>query len=476
MGDTCCSFLIYSIPLYLLIALGYYKLFEKAGEKGWKGFVPLYNFFVILKIIGKPAWWIIFILIPLVNLFAYCIITADLLKSFGKNRFHEQALAVLFGFFYLPYLGFKKEVVYLGPASTLPKVQKTPVQEWTDAILFAVIAATLIRWAFLEAFVIPTPSMEKSLLVGDYLFVSKINYGPRTPKTPLQVPLTHQKIWLTDIPSYSTLIQLPQYRFPGLQKVKNNDVVVFNYPNDNEYPTDLKTNYIKRCMGIAGDSIEVRGLQVYVNGKPAPNPPEMQFRYFVFTDDILNERFFRKMEIAKPETTPFGYVLYTTEKTAQKLRETPGITKVEIPLTPKGDQDPEIFPNILGHNPKKFIWNKHNFGPLWIPKKGATIKIDSNMVILYGSTIIKYENLKEAEIRGNSLVIDGKEVKEYTFRQNYYFMMGDNRDNSADSRYWGFVPEDHIVGKALFIWMSKDPNPEHWYNIVRWNRLFNLIK
>jgi signal peptidase I len=472
MEDNYSGFLIYIIPVYLLISLGYFKLFEKANEAGWKGFVPVYNFMTILKIIGKPSWWIALFFIPLVNIFVYIIVTADLIRSFGKNRFHDQAFAVLFGFIYLPYLGFKKELTYLGPASTLPKAKKTPSQEWTDAILFAVIAATLIRWAFLEAFTIPTPSMEQSLLVGDYLFVSKINYGPRTPKTPLQVPLTHQKIWGTNIPSYSTLIQLPQYRLPGLQKVKNYDVVVFNWPPEEEYPTDLKTNYIKRCMGIGGDTIQVKELQVYINGKPAANPPEMQFRYFIQTDDVLNKNFFKKLNISEPpQIFPNGYFVFTTEKTAEKLKGMSGIKQVILSKRPVGDPEPRIFPNS-----SKFNWNEDNFGPLWIPKKGATIKMDSSNVIIYGSTITLYENLENVEVKGDKLLIDGREVKDYTFKQNYYFMMGDNRHNSLDSRFWGFVPEDHIVGKALFIWLSIDKDPEHWYTKVRWNRLFNIIE
>jgi signal peptidase I len=472
MEDTCCGFLIYLIPFYLLTAVGYFKLFEKAGEQGWKGFIPIYNFLFILKIIGKPTWWIILFFIPLINIIAFIIITADLMKSFGKNRFHEQAMAVLFGFIYLPYLGFKKDERYLGPASTLPKVKKTPGQEWTDAILFAVIAATLIRWALLEAFTIPTPSMEKSLLVGDYLFVSKVNYGPRTPKTPLQVPFTHQKIWGTNIPSYSTLIQLPQYRLPGLQKVKNYDVVVFNWPPEEEYPTDLKTNYIKRCMGIAGDTLQVKDLQVYINGKPAVNPPKMQFRYLVKTADVLSKNFFKKLDITDYQPLMNDeYFIYTTDETAEKLKSMDGIKQVVLSKRPAGEAEPRIFPNS-----SKFIWNEDNFGPLWIPKKGATIKMDSNNIILYGTTISKYENLDNASVEGDKLMIDGKEVKEYTFKQDYFFMMGDNRHNSLDSRYWGFVPEDHIVGKALFIWLSIDKDPEHFYNTIRWKRLFNIIK
>jgi signal peptidase I len=353
-----------------------------------------------------------------------------------------------------------------------PKKAKTKSKEWFDAILFAVIAATLIRWLFLEAFTIPTPSMEKSLLVGDFLFVSKVNYGARTPKTPLQVPLTHQKIWGTNIPSYLTWIQLPQYRLPGLSEVKRNDVVVFNYPVEFEYPTDLKTNYIKRCIAIAGDTIQVKDMQVYVNGTAAENPPKAQYRYFAITSEPLAKTF-RKMGITEFQSIQNGFFLWTTPDIAEKLKQNSDIKQVILSKRPANDPEPRIFPNA-----SKFPWNEDNFGPLWVPKKGATIKLDSNNLLIYGSVIANYENNDEIEYidKDNKLMISGKPATEYTFKQDYYFMMGDNRHNSYDSRFWGFVPSDHVVGKALFIWLSVDPDPEKWYKKIRWERLFNVIR
>ena len=352
---------------------------------------------------------------------------------------------------------------------TKEQPKKSKIREWVDAIVFAVIAATFIRWIFLEAFTIPTPSMEKSLLVGDFLFVSKIHYGARTPQTPLQLPLTHQKIWWTDIPSYLSWIQLPTYRLPGISSVKRYDVVVFNYPPEFEYPTDLKTHYIKRCVGLPGDQIEVRDLQLYVNGQPAENPAKMQFRYFVITDQAINERIFKKYDISDYQLIPGGYVIWTLPETAEELKSLGFIKQVVISKMPIGKTQFRIFPDTI------YNWNEDNYGPLLIPKKGQTIEMTRDNAIKYNSVLTHFEGLKNVQYNNGEITVDGKKITQYTFKQDYFFMMGDNRNNSLDSRFWGFVPEDHIVGKALFIWLSLDPN-EHFINKIRWNRFFKLIK
>ncbi|GAB3988654.1 hypothetical protein GCM10028807_11780 [Spirosoma daeguense] len=374
--------------------------------------------------------------------------------------------------------------------------KKSPLREWLDSLLFAVIAATLIRFLTFEAFAIPTPSMENNLMVGDYLFVSKLHYGSRTPKTPLQVPLTHQKIWGTNIPSYSTAIQLPSFRLPGFSKVKNGDVVVFNYPppkvGEPDYPTDLRTNFIKRCIGIPGDVVAIRQEQVYVNGKAMATPARAQTTYFVKTAEVLDERFFRKYDIVNDfvsEEGPFinwqplesydettktntlvGYRVNTTSSVIAKFKEFDWVKGIE-PMT---EQPGLTAPGIYGGS--AHTWNQDNFGPVTIPKKDMIVSLNKKTIALYGPVISRYEGNENVTLSAEEVKINGKPVTSYTFKQDYYFMMGDNRHNSEDSRYWGFVPEDHIVGKAVFVWMSVDPVPADMWHKIRWNRLFRVIE
>lgn len=353
------------------------------------------------------------------------------------------------------------------------KKNKSAVREWFDALLFAVIAASLIRWLLLEPFTIPTASMEKSLLVGDFLFVSKMHYGTRTPKTLLQVPLTHQKIWGTDIPSYSEAIELPYFRLPGFTSVKRNDVVVFNYPDEFEYPVDLKTNYIKRAVAIPGDVMEIRDRQIYINGEPAENPEEMQFSYDVLTNRALNAEFFDQFGINPDSYYPFsdnsGYMVFATDEMIANLRKSPAVNSVTVRTSKEGQGDPNIFPGGL-----HFDWNKDFFGPLEIPAEGWTIPLTEENVAKYSFTIEKYEGHKEVRVENNEIFIDGQKIDTYTFKQDYYFMMGDNRHDSLDSRYWGFVPEDHIVGKAWFLWLSLEKH-KSMFDKIRWSRFFKSI-
>jgi signal peptidase I len=342
----------------------------------------------------------------------------------------------------------------------------------------------------MEAYTIPTPSMENSLLVGDFLFVSKFHYGTRTPATPLQVPLTHQKIWFTEAPSYVEWIKLPQFRLPGLTTIKRGDVVVFNVPRDEEnnfmiydttkwkyFPVDLKTNYIKRCVAVAGDTFEIRDKVLYANNLAQDQPPQSRYQYRVVASDEINERNFEKMELDPDDLTYQGrndlgqaeYVMHLTQENKEKIKSFPFIVSIND-ISATKEFGSQLFPFIDSLN-----WTVDNYGPLVVPAKGMKITINDSTLAFYGMAIKDYEYNRNVTISGGKLFMDGSEVKEYTFKQDYYFMMGDNRNNSLDSRYWGFVPEDHIVGKGFFIWLSLDQYGT-WLNKIRWSRFLKPIK
>ncbi|HET6540236.1 MAG TPA: signal peptidase I [Chryseolinea sp.] len=360
---------------------------------------------------------------------------------------------------------------------------KSKLREWREAIVFAVVVATLIRWGTVEAFVIPTPSMENSLLVGEYLFVSKLHFGSRTPRTPLQIPLTHQKIWGTEIPSYLDWIELPSWRLPGVSSVKREDVVVFNVPdvgmNDGiERPIDLKTYYVKRCVGIPGDTIVIKDRRMAVNGKSLRIPPGMKFSYLVTANEEISDRSFSKLGLDDDDYYFLGrtndgkalYKMFLTEAQREQVNGAPYIIEVGDDYTTHDGPEQDIFPAAMNTS-----WNGDNYGPLILPSEGMRITINDSTLGLYGETIRLYEHHKNVVISGGTLTIEGKPLREYTFAQGYYFMMGDNRNNSLDSRYWGFVPQDHIVGKPLFVMFSIDKHADLIHKI-RWDRLFTYIK
>jgi signal peptidase I len=369
------------------------------------------------------------------------------------------------------------------PASTMKSSQlkkKTKLREWRDSIVFAVVVAMLFRWSVAEAFVIPTGSMENSMLVGDYLFVSKIHYGSRTPRTPLQMPLTHQKIWGTEIQSYLPWIQLPSYRLPGLRKVKRGEPVVFNVPKDlldpTERPIDLKTYLVKRCVAVAGDVLEIRDKKIFINGEAIADPKGLKFSYLVEAKDQLSTRTLSKWGLDSDDCLFLGNnsenrSVYRMLLTADQLKEVRSESFILSILEPasNGSGTP-LFPSLMNET-----WTNKNYGSLKIPAKGMSFVVNDSTLNIYGEIITKYEGHGEANINEGKLIIDGKETHTYVFRQDYYFMMGDNRDNSLDSRYWGFVPEDHILGKPLFIWLSLNPE-EDLFHKVRWNRIFTSIK
>jgi len=371
---------------------------------------------------------------------------------------------------------------------TTPKKKKSALREWTDAIVFAVIAATLIRTFFIEAYVIPTPSMERSLLVGDFLFVSKVNYGARTPITPIAFPFAHHTMPLIGTKAYWDGIKLPYYRLPGLSDVKRGDVVVFNYPMDADSPlyrpVDKRENFIKRCQGIPGDTLSVVDAQVYVNGKAAPTPPGSEMEYtFTTNGGDLNPQVLSDLNVTQYPGRDYQTMTkasadalkgYSNVKDFKPVISKKGVTDPQSPVYPTNPGHPVGPPNLMlnGKQPD-YKWSVDNYGPIIIPKKGWTVKLDSLTYPVYERCINTYENNK-LEVKGSDIYINGKKTDSYTFKLNYYWMMGDNRHDSDDSRYWGFVPEDHIVGKALFIWMSWDENAS-FFSKIRWSRLFNGI-
>jgi signal peptidase I len=371
-------------------------------------------------------------------------------------------------------LKFWKKATPVEPMSTW--------RRWYNDFAFAVIAATLFRWGVAQAFVIPTPSMENTLLVGDYLFVSKLHYGAQTPQTPLQMPLTHQKIWGTSISSYLDWVQLPPYRLPGFTEVKRGDVVVFYIPpvelNEGiDYPRDLKNNYVKRCIGLPGDKVTVKRGEVWVNGVAMESMPGQKHAYWITAKDLINKRNFRHMGLDGNDYYPVGrtpegtvvYRMFLTSNQSETVAQQSYIVRMESDTVTSTQNDPGLFPQPLAAE-----WSVDNYGPLAVPKAGQTVSINDAVLSAYGEVISKYEGLKNPEIRNGKLLVDGKAVASYTFRQNYYFMMGDNRHNSLDSRFWGFVPEDHIVGKPLFIWFSIDEEAG-LADKIRWRRMFTWI-
>ena len=471
------EFVIAIIIFIIMPYVGLWGLFKKANIPGIAALIPFYNIYYMIKLSGRPSWWLIFFFIPGINFIFGLGIIVDFLKSYGKFTFRQIAAGVVLEFYYLPKWGFDKETKYLGPSQSAEfkekyskHLKKSSAREWTEAIVFAVVAATVIRTFFIEAYVIPSGSMESTLLVGDYLFVSKMNYGPRMPMTPLSFPFAQNTMPLIGTKSYSDIIKLPYYRLPGFSDIKKGDVVVFNFPmqSDSPYyrPIDKEDNYIKRCQGTPGDTLSIVDAQVYVNSKANPNPPQSQPSYIVTTDgNQINPQILTDLHI---EQGLANNEWLMTRQAAATLKGYSNIKSITEYLQPRNSFNPEEFP----HDPH-LKWNVDNYGPIIIPKAGMTIKLDSLTFPVYRRVIGVYEKNK-LELKGNDIFINGNKATSYTFKQNYYWMMGDNRHNSEDSRFWGFVPEDHIVGKALFIWMSTD-SAGSFFNSIRWNRLFRGI-
>lgn len=472
-------------------------------------------------------------LIPIVNIFIFAGMAVNLMRSFRKYKFVHSASSVIYAPAAFTWLALQKDAKYDGPnlikerayqaeikaaqkagnnrklESLLNKnpYKKSFLREWTESIVFAVFAAAFIRMFLVEAFVIPTPSMEGSLLVGDFLFVSKASYGIRTPMTIAMVPLLHNRVPGLGTESYFKKPSLEYHRLPRMESIERNKAIVFNWPvGDSVYitsqrsytvgqarraegaiadrelwqkvknedyvvrPIDKKDHYIKRCVAMPGDSLQIIDRQLYINGQIAQNPEKMKFGYFILPPKSgISARFLEKYEIAQTNADVRqdrrGQAIYFLDSTQVNalLELGDGIQVVPIEHSPQGDQ---LFP----HDPDNYPgWTIDNYGPVWIPKKGERVKLNPENISMYRRVIDVYEN-NQLEEKNGTIYINGEKADSYTFKQDYYWAMGDNRHNSEDSRAWGYVPHDHIVGKPLFIWFStKNASLKDG---IRFNRMF----
>ncbi len=407
------------------------------------------------------------------------------------------------------------------------------LMSWVDAIVFALVAVYFVNQFFFQNYVIPSSSLEKSLLTGDYLFVSKVSYGPRIPETPLTMPLTQHTLPVVNCQSYISWPHWEYRRVKGLGKVELNDIVVFNYPagdtlvekyqnadfyrdicysmgyqlladrpvdlsrmnaqqqydyfkyvydtghqyvvsNPQQFgeiisrPTDRRENYVKRCVGLPGMTLQIKNRTVYLDGKANKEPDNVQYTYNVTLNQPLSDDMMKELGISMEDLTSLNQNGYMplTKRAAKALAENKAVVKSIQPA-------PEMKNDLLYPLDKVTGWTRDNYGPVWIPKKGATVKLDMNNIAIYERPITAYEH-NTLEVKDGKIFINGKQTDKYTFKMDYYWMMGDNRHNSADSRYWGFVPEDHIVGKPIFIWWSSDPD-RRGFSGIRWNRIFNMV-
>lgn len=516
-------FFLIAIPILIANRVGFWLLFKKAGVNPVFSLIPFLNWWHWVKIVGRPTYYFFLLLVPIINPVIWFTLSIDLLKSFGRFKFGEQVLGTLFQFAYTIYMGFKKEVVYLGPAESEEfkkkyTRKKSFTRDWADAIWFAVMVASLVRMIYVEPYQIPTSSMERSLRVGDYLFVSKLHNGFRVPSTPISIPFVHRDI--AGVPSYNDALVLPYMRFPGWVKLKSGDAVVFNYPaEEGDYPIDKKTNYIKRCMAGPGDSIKLIKGRVYINGTKISMLPNEQTSYIIGnTQYALNFAKLDKLDIY--DYTPFTYFMkrdgnrypndpsqsrmrwYLSKDSTSKARSIPFQNFAEIhtsramieELYSKGiinyhteftEPTPPLFPGYPDENPFKYF-NVDNCGPYYCPKRGDVVSLkDKNSLLMYYTAIARYEDNEDVTFDGERIMIEGQPISEYTFKYNYYWMMGDNRHNSSDSRFWGFVPESHILGKPLLVLFSTQykgmlqpygkQRENKRYRFVRSERLFKTI-
>ena len=514
------SILIYLIIFYILLCISLKPLFIAAGQSGSDAYIPGKNFVTWCKIIGRKPAYALWLLFPIVNIFIFCGMAVDMVRSFGRNTFKDSALSVIYApleFFLVAtakdnYKGpvviqeesyneelraayDRKDSFAIKKLEANNPYQKGKIREWTESIVFAVFAAAFIRLFLIEAYVIPTSSMESSLRVGDYLFVSKAHYGIRTPMTIAMIPLIHNRIPYINRESYLKSPSLPYYRLPALTDIKRFDPVVFNYPEgDSVYvtpgrtyslydvrrdsrlaqgypmttrPLDKMDHYIKRCIGLPGDTLQIIKKGVFINNARIDEPSGMLVNCRITPSQPVSLEALADLGVNLNECNPdVGFYSLNKEQIAYIKKEVPTVDIQILYASPSPQYAAAIFP----HSPKQFPdWTTDNYGKIWIPKKGVTINLTKENIAFYRRIISVYEK-NDFKENANGFVINGAAAETYTFKQNYYWMMGDNRDNSEDSRFWGFVPEQNIVGKPLFIFFSKYTN--QFGSKIRWDRIF----
>ena len=531
---TTTEWFLFILGIQAVHFLGTYRLYIKAGRKGWEALVPIYNAVVLMQIIRRPKWWVILLFIPIINLMMFPAVWVETLRSFGRTKWVDTLLVILTLGLYLFVVNYDSKTTY---DKDRDLNSKSWFGEWISALMFAVIAATLVHNYFIQPYIIPTGSLEKTLLIGDFLFVSKFHYGARTPTSAVAFPMVHDTIPIIKKRSYLKKPQLPYFRLPGFQDVKRNDIVVFSWPADTVRkffvrekgiikPIDKKSNYVKRCVGIPGDSLEIINGFVYINGvqNVLPDRAKTQYTHYGYNNKGVSSRkllnagykdFNRKYKIRKAtqatydEIAPFilgvlssedeYYTVITpssgippeiigklrisakelldakkeitlTVLEAKEILMTGIVDSITQKITQTKTANINFFPNAIPYD-----WNEDNFGPILIPKAGMTIDINEQTLPLYKKIIRDYEK-NELSKEGSKIFINGKEASSYTFEQDYYWMMGDNRHRSEDSRYWGYVPEDHVVGKPVLVWFSIEginDGIKNWS--IRWDRLMTTV-
>ena len=524
---------IFFLIIQFVHGIGTWKLYKLCGYKSFFAFIPIYNAVILMKIIKRPWWWVILLFIPIINLLIIPVIWVETVRSFGKDKFIDIFLVLLSFGLYIYSINYSKNSDYVVDRDISPK---TGIGEWISSIIFAVILATIVHTYFIQPYIIPTGSLEKSLLVGDFLFVSKFHYGARVPQTAVSFPMVHDTIVGTGIRSYLNKPQIPYLRLPGFEKIKRNEIVTFSWPADTvrqffvkekgvKKPIDKKSNYVKRCVAIPSDTLEIKNGIIFINSKKSIMPYRAKpiFNYSVYNQNgvstskfsssgIKMQRKFRIKDITQQkfdqirpyitrlvdnnpnnftiitdfEGIPYGVRssgrivmteitekemdVFLTEQEAGILKKSKLVDSIKRNFNETKSYNTQFFPNDIKYN-----WNEDNFGPIVIPKKGEKIKLNTINLPIYKKLIRDYEK-NSLNLTNGSIFINNIKTDEYIFKQNYYWMMGDNRYKSEDSRSWGFVPEDHIVGKPVFIWMSIEGINDGFKNWkIRWNRVFTTV-